>query len=41
MQTTNYNGHLSGWYDVIHIADLCIKHPDEAGAQAIRGAREK
>lgn len=41
MQNTNYNSHLSGQCNALHIADLRIEHPDEAGAQIIRGARKK
>lgn len=31
MQNTSYSGDFSEWYDVIHIADLCIKYPHEHG----------
>lgn len=31
MQNTSYSGDFSEWYDVIHIADLCIKCPHDGG----------
>lgn len=38
MQNTSYSGDFSEWYDVIHVADLCIKCPHDGGEVSQLGA---